>query len=51
MVAGDEVAVPTQHGLGAYQQPDPAQHVAGEVGARRRQEDPIGGFEADLPTA
>ncbi len=29
-VCGDHVAVPAQHGLGAYQQPDLAEHGAGE---------------------
>jgi hypothetical protein len=27
---GDQVAMPAQHGLGADQESDPAQHVAGE---------------------
>jgi hypothetical protein len=48
--AADQVAVPAQHGLGAYQQPDAAQHVAGQLVQQCGEERPVGTGEADLLT-
>jgi hypothetical protein len=48
MPVGDEVTVPAQYGLGAYEQPDAAQHVAGESAEQRGEERPVGRGEADL---
>jgi hypothetical protein len=45
---GEQVAVPTQDGLGAYEQPDAAQDVAGESVQQRGEEHPIGLREPDL---
>jgi hypothetical protein len=45
---GDQVTVPAQHGLGAYQQPDPAQHGAGESVQQGGEEGPVGGGELDF---
>jgi hypothetical protein len=39
--AGDQVAVPAQHGLGADQQPDTTQHVAGHLVQQRGEQRPI----------
>ena len=46
--AGDQVAVPAQHGLGADQQPEAAQHVAGEPVQQRGEQRPVGRGEPDL---
>jgi hypothetical protein len=48
VVSGDQVAVPTQHGLGAYQQSDPAEHVAGESVQQGGEQGPISRGEPDL---
>jgi hypothetical protein len=48
VVPGDQVAVPAQHSLGAHEQPDPAQHGAGESVQQGGEEGPIGGSELDL---
>ena len=48
MPAGDQVAVPAQHGLGAYQQPDAAQHVAGQLVQQGGEKRPVGRGEPDL---
>jgi hypothetical protein len=44
----DQVAVPPQDGLGAHQQSNPPQHVAGESVQQRREESPVGGIEPHL---
>lgn len=43
VMAGDEVAVPAQHGLRAHQQPNPAQHGAGESVQQRGEQRPVSG--------
>jgi hypothetical protein len=48
VVSGDQVAVPSQHGLGAYQQSDPAEHGAGEPVQQRGEQGPVSGGEPDL---
>jgi hypothetical protein len=48
VVGGDEVAVPAQHRVRAYQQPHTMQHVAGEAVEQSRQEGPVGRSEPDL---
>ena len=40
-----QVAVPPQDGVGAYQQPYPPQHVAGESVQQRREEGPVRAME------
>jgi hypothetical protein len=50
VTAGDQVAMPAQHRLGAHQQPDPAQHGAGESMQQRGEQGPIGGGEPNLLT-
>lgn len=42
MPAADLVAVPAQHGLGAHEQPDPVQHVAGQSVQQRGEQRPVG---------
>ena len=51
MPAGDQVAVPAQHGLRPDQQPEPAQHVAGERVQQRGQQRPVSRSEPDLLAA
>ena len=48
MASGDQVAVPAEHGLGAHEQPYPAQSVAGEVVYQGREEGSFGRIEAHL---
>jgi hypothetical protein len=48
VMCGDQVATPAQHSLGANQQPDLAQHIAGESVQQGGQESPISGSEPDL---
>jgi hypothetical protein len=47
---GDQVAVPARHGLGAYQQPDALQYVAGQAVQQRGEQRPVGTGEPDLLT-
>jgi hypothetical protein len=48
VAAGDEVAVPAQDGVGAYQQPQAAQRGPGETVEQRGQKGPIGRREPDF---
>ncbi|WP_221179321.1 hypothetical protein [Streptomyces botrytidirepellens] len=48
MAAFDEVAVPTQHRVGAYEQPYTSQDVRWQPVQQRRQERPIARREPDL---
>jgi len=48
-MAGEQVPVPTQHGLGPDQQPDPAQHAAGQPMHQGGEEGALGRGEPDLP--
>ena len=41
VAARDQVTVPTQHSVGAHQQPCPAQHTAREPVQQRGQEHPV----------
>jgi hypothetical protein len=47
----DQVAVPAQHRIRAYQQPHPAQRLRSQPVQQRRQQDPIRRGEPDLPSA
>jgi len=40
--AGDQVAVPAQHGFGAHEQPDAAQYLAGKTVQQRGEQCPVG---------
>ena len=48
MTCGDQVAMPAQHRLGTQQQPNPAQHVAGESVQQGGEHRPVGGGEPYL---
>lgn len=48
MLAGDQVAVPAQHGLRADQQPQAAQYVAGKPVQQGGEPRPVGPGEADF---
>jgi uncharacterized protein YkwD len=48
VTAGEQVAMPAQHSVGAYQQPHSAQHVARQPVQQGRQQHPIGPVEPDL---
>jgi hypothetical protein len=41
VASGDEVAVPAEHGVWAHEQPDLAEHVAGESVQQRGEDGPI----------
>jgi hypothetical protein len=45
---GDQVAVPPQHCLWSDQQPQPAQHVAGQPVQHRREQGPLRRIESHL---
>jgi hypothetical protein len=47
VTCGDQVAVPAQHGLGTHQQPDPAEHGAGELVQQCGEQRPVRGGEPD----
>ena len=49
--AGDQVAVPAQYGLGAHQQRDAPQHLAGESVQQGGEQCPVSRGEPDLPAA
>jgi hypothetical protein len=51
VAVGDQVAVPAQYGFGAYQQPDAAEHVAGQPVQESGEERPVSGGEPDLLAA
>ncbi len=46
-MGGDEVAVPAQHGFGAYQQPDLTEDGAGESVQQRGEQRPVRRGELD----
>jgi rhodanese-related sulfurtransferase len=41
VAAGDQVAVPTQHGVGPHHQPHPTQHLGRQTLKQRRKERPV----------
>jgi hypothetical protein len=41
VASGDQIAVPAEHGFWAHEQPDPAEHVAGEPVQQSGEEGPI----------
>jgi hypothetical protein len=51
VTAGEQVAVPAQHRVGAHQQPYSAQHVARQRVEQGRQERPIARVEPHLVLA
>jgi hypothetical protein len=49
--AGEQVALPAQHGVGAYQQPYPTQHVHRQPVHQRGQQRPVSRLESHPPLA
>ncbi|MFI9273224.1 hypothetical protein ACIGXM_21225 [Kitasatospora sp. NPDC052896] len=47
MAAGDQVAVPPQHGVRLHQQPYSVQHVAWQAAEQSRQQRPVARFKSD----